>query len=188
MDELGIKKIHWVGDSSGGITGANFALMYPDRIQTLTCIQSPLIKIPETFEKAWAAGEKSPADAIKKYGMAEYYEKIGTDWVTDPEKGDSRFKAWQKEERKKIDTHTYVGHWKWQSEADLTNYLADIKVPVLLINGDKSGICPLEQQEYIQEHIPDCELKVYKGLGHGIAFLEPERVAKDVLNFISRKT
>src|SRR3546814_2838029 len=34
LDHLGIDKIHWVGDSSGGITGANFALMFPDRIRS----------------------------------------------------------------------------------------------------------------------------------------------------------
>ena len=188
MDHLGIKKIHWVGDSSGGITGANFALMYPDRIKTLTCIQSPLVKIPADFEKAWAAGEKDPATAIEKYGMAEYYERIGTGWVTDPDKGNERFQAWQKEERKKIATHSYIGHWKWQSLADLTDQLPDMKTPVLLLNGDRSGICPLEQQERMRDLIPDCELKVYPNIGHGIAFLEPERVANDVMDFIARKS
>src|SRR3546814_813529 len=110
MDHLGIKKIHWVGDSSGGITGANFALMFPERVHTLTCIQAPLVKIPADFEKAWAAGEKDPATAIEKYGMTEYYERIGTTLVTDPKKGNERFQAWQKEARKKIDTHSNIGH------------------------------------------------------------------------------
>lgn len=187
LDHLGIDKIHWAGDSSGGITGANFALMFPERIRTLTCIQSPLVKIPADFEKAWAAGEKDPATAIEKYGMADYYERIGTTWVTDPDKGNPRFKAWQKAERKKIETHSYIGHWKWQSLADLTDQLPNMKPPVLLLNGDRSGICPVEQQERMRDLIPDCELKIYKEYGHGIAFLEPERVANDIMDFIARK-
>lgn len=184
LDHLGIKKIHWAGDSSGGITGANFALMFPDRIHTLTCIQSPLVKIPADFEKAWAAGEKDPATAIEKYGMAEYYERIGTTWVTDPDKGTAAFQAWQKEERKKIATHSYVGHWKWQSAADLTDQLPNLRTPTQLLTSDRSGICPLEQQQRIQRLIPNCKLRVYEGIGHGIAFLEPERVAKDIMDFI----
>src|SRR3546814_11339544 len=78
MDHLGIKKIHWVGDSSGGITGANFALMFPERVHTLTCIQAPLVKIPAAFDQAWAAGEKAPATAIAQYGMTESYPRLST--------------------------------------------------------------------------------------------------------------
>jgi 3-oxoadipate enol-lactonase len=189
MDHLGIDKINWVGDSSGGITGAWFAVLYPDRIKSLVCIQSPLVKIPEDFEKHWSAGEKDPATAIEKYGMAKYYEIIGTDWVTDPNKGTERFKVWQREQRKKINAYSYTGHWKWQSLNDLTPRLHEIKCPTLLLTGDQTSgcICPLEQQQRIQRQIPDCELKVYEDMGHGIAFLEPEKASRDILDFIKRR-
>ncbi|KAA0968909.1 alpha/beta hydrolase [Aureimonas fodinaquatilis] len=186
MDQLGIEKIHWVGDSSGGITGANFAYLFPDRIKTLTCIQSPLVKIPEDFAKAWAAGEETPAAAIAKYGMAKYYEIIGTDWVTDPGKGSENFHAWQRAERKKIETHTYVGHWIWQLDADLTKELPHIQTPTQLLCGDKGGICPIEQQERIQKLMPNCTLKIYENTGHGIAFQEPQKAAEDVMEFIDK--
>jgi pimeloyl-ACP methyl ester carboxylesterase len=187
LDQLGIDKIHWVGDSSGGITGANFAYLYPERLRTLTCIQSPLVKIPDDFCKAWCAGEETPAAAIAKYGMAKYYELIGTDWVTDPAKGTSKFHDWQRAARKKIDTHTYVGHWIWQIDADLTKQLPHIKTPTLLLCGDKGGICPIEQQQRIQQAMPDCTLKIYENTGHGIAFQEPEKAAKDIMAFIDEK-
>src|SRR3546814_11331249 len=77
--------------------------------------------------------------------MTEYYERIGTTRVTDPKKGNERFQAWQKEERKKIATHSYIGHWKWQSLADLTEQLPGMKVPVQLLSSARSGICPIEQ-------------------------------------------
>ena len=187
LDHLGIDKIHWVGDSSGGITGGYFALMFPERLRRLVCIQSPLVKIPPEFEKAWSAGEKNPATAIAKYGMAKYYEIIGTDWVTDPTKGSERFRAWQREERKKVQTHTYVGHWKWQSDTDLEPRLPQISTPTLFITGDKGGICPLEQQRKQQRLVPNAKLLVYEGIGHGVAFLEPERAARDILQFIQEQ-
>jgi pimeloyl-ACP methyl ester carboxylesterase len=187
LDHLGIDKVHWAGDSSGGITGAYFAWMFPERIKTLTCIQSPLIKIPQDFIEHWSAGEKTPADAIAKYGMAKYYDIIGTDWVTDPTKGSDKFHDWQREERKKIDTHTYVGHWIWQLDSDLTEHLPSIKAPTQLLCGDKGGICPIEQQQRIQKLIPDCTLKIYEKTGHGIAFQDPEKAAKDIMTFIDEK-
>src|SRR3546814_3564101 len=92
--------------------------------------------------------------------MTEYYERIGTTWVTDPKKGNERFQAWQKEERKKIATHSYIGHWKWLSLADLTEQLPGMKVPVQLLSIDRSGICPIEQLERISVLIPTCHLKI----------------------------
>jgi pimeloyl-ACP methyl ester carboxylesterase len=185
LDHLGIKKINWVGDSSGGITGAYFALMFPDRIKSLVCIQSPLVKIPDEFVKAWSAGEKDVATAIKKYGMEGWYDRVGTEWVTDPNKGNEKFKAWQRAERKKIATHVYVGHWMWQPITDLTPRLPQIKVPTLFITGENSKICPLEQQYRQQKLVPNSKIIVYKNVGHGVAFLEPERVAQDILKFLA---
>lgn len=186
LDELGIEKINWVGDASGGITGGYFALMFPNRIKSLVCIQSPLVKIPPEFEKAWSAGESSPAAAIEKYGMEDWYDRIGTDWVTDPTKGSEAFKAWQRAERKKILTHAYVGHWKWQSDTDLTERLHEIQTPTLFISGDKSKMCPLEQQYRQQKLVPNSEIVIYENIGQGIAFLEPERAAKDILSFLDK--
>jgi len=184
LDHLGIEKIKWVGDSSGGITGAYFAVMFPNRIKSLVCIQSPLVKIPDEFAKAWSAGEKDPATAIGKYGMESWYDRIGTDWVTDPTKGNEKFKSWQRAQRKKIATHVYISHWKWQLENDLTPRLPEIRVPTLFITGDKGGICPLEQQYRQQKLVPNSKILIYKDIGHGIAFLEPERVAQDILKFL----
>ena len=186
MDELGIEKINWVGDSSGGITGAYFALMFPERIKTLVCIQSPLVKIPPEFLKAWSAGEANPSVAIAKYGMAKWYDMIGTDWVTDPTKGSERFRAWQRAQRKKVETHVYSNFWKWQANTDLEPRLSQIKVPTLFITGEKGTICPLEQQQLQQRLVPNSELRVYEGIAHGIAFLEPERAAKDILAFVGK--
>ncbi len=185
LDHLGIEKINWVGDSSGGITGAYFALMFPNRIKSLTCITSPLVKIPDEFAKAWSAGEKHPSIAIEKYGMEEWYNRVGTDWVTDPTKGNEKFKAWQKAQRKKIATHVYVSHWKWQTDTDLAPRLPQIKVPTLFITGENSKICPLEQQHRQQKLVPNSKIIVYKNVGHGVAFLEPESVAQDILKFLS---
>jgi 3-oxoadipate enol-lactonase len=184
LDQLGIEKINWVGDSNGGIIGGYFALMFPDRIRSLVCIQSPLVKVPDDFAKACSAGEKDPATAIEKYGLEKWFDLIGTHLMTDPSKGNEKFRAWQQAERKKVPTHIYISHWKWQLANDLTRRLPEIKVPTLFITSDNSRICPLEQQYRQQKLVPNSKIIVYKNVGHGIAFLESERVAHDILNFL----
>src|SRR5690349_16581736 len=41
MDALGIERVHWVGESSGGIIGMLAALMHPERLHTLTLCDTP---------------------------------------------------------------------------------------------------------------------------------------------------
>lgn len=185
FDHLGIDKINWVGDSSGGITGGYFAVMFPDRIKSLICIQAPLVRIPDDFAKSCALGEKDTTTAVEKYGMESWYDRWGTVWVTDPNKGNEKFQAWQRAERKKVPTHVYANHWKWQWATDMTPLLPKIKAPTLMITSDNSGICPMEQQYRQQRLIPNSKILIYKGIGHGVAFLEPEKVARDILEFLA---
>ena len=48
MDALGIERVHWVGESSGGIVGLTAALRHPDRLATLTLCDTPF-KRPENI-------------------------------------------------------------------------------------------------------------------------------------------
>ena len=67
---------------------------------------------------------------------------------------------------------------------DLKYLLKDIKVPTLLIWGDKDTDTPPYMAEILKENIPDCGLVMYSGAGHYV-FLErlgqTERVLESFL-------
>jgi pimeloyl-ACP methyl ester carboxylesterase len=61
-----------------------------------------------------------------------------------------------------------------------------IHVPVLLVSG---GGDPLvrEDQQILLDRIPEVELIVYDGAGHGPHLAHPDRVAADVAAFVHRQ-
>ena len=64
--------------------------------------------------------------------------------------------------------------------------LTQIKVPVLLINGDKDFYIPVPLIQETARLIPDCTLKVYPGKGH-LGVFQSRQLAPDILDFINRK-
>jgi len=71
------------------------------------------------------------------------------------------------------------------SEVDYTEDLKKIDVPALFIHGDDDQIVPIAAAaEKAVKIVKNGTLKVYKGSGHGLAQVEPDRFNADVLAFI----
>lgn len=58
-----------------------------------------------------------------------------------------------------------------------------IRVPTLLLSGSGDDLVR-EDQQVLLERIPDVELVVYDGLGHGPHLARPRRVAADLTAFL----
>lgn len=64
--------------------------------------------------------------------------------------------------------------------------LTQVKVPVLLINGDKDLYSPVPLIQETARLIPDCTLKVYTGKTH-LGVFQSRQLAPDILDFINTK-
>lgn len=71
MDTLGIKRVHWVGEATGGTLGLVAALNHPDRIASITMCNA-YAKMGGQTISTYALGEADQAAAIEKYGVAEW--------------------------------------------------------------------------------------------------------------------
>ena len=49
---------------------------------------------------------------------------------------------------------------------DLRDIIPDIKIPVLIIHGEKDNVCPVETGKYLAENLPDARLEIFKDSGH----------------------
>jgi pimeloyl-ACP methyl ester carboxylesterase len=68
--------------------------------------------------------------------------------------------------------------------ADLRPEIANVKVPVLVIHGDKDASTPLETSGRRYAALaPNAELIVYAGAPHGLMFTHVERLNGDILRF-----
>ena len=71
------------------------------------------------------------------------------------------------------------------SETDFTGDLAKIEIPVLVMHGDDDQIVPIADSALLAvKLLKKGELKVYKGLPHGMCATHPDVVNPDLLAFI----
>jgi non-heme chloroperoxidase len=73
------------------------------------------------------------------------------------------------------------------SETDFTDDLKKIEVPTLVMHGDDDQIVPIADAALLSiKLLKRGELKVYKGLGHGLCTINADVVNADLLEFIQR--
>ena len=60
-----------------------------------------------------------------------------------------------------------------------------IGVPTLLIWGADDDLLPRSTSDALRAEIPGARLLVYEGTGHMVLWEQPERVARDVLSFVT---
>ncbi|HSK84709.1 MAG TPA: alpha/beta hydrolase [Rubrobacter sp.] len=69
-------------------------------------------------------------------------------------------------------------------EEDTSKELHKIKVPTLLVWGDRDAASPRSEQGVLVEAIAGSRLVVYEGAGHSVHWEDPERFASDLVSFI----
>jgi len=80
LDEIGVQKTHVLGHSMGGMLASRFALMFPERTQSLI-LENPIgledwkTLVPYPGVDAWYEGElRTTAEGIQKYQLESYYD------------------------------------------------------------------------------------------------------------------
>src|SRR5947199_3520123 len=71
LDAHSLPRVHWVGESSGGIIGLLLAAAYPDRIASLVLCNTPS-RIPDQIKRTYALDRASASDAMRTYGVGEW--------------------------------------------------------------------------------------------------------------------
>ncbi len=89
------------------------------------------------------------------------------------------------------ETHPYYRHDVLiEAQADLAfdarEVLPEIRVPVLLIGGDRDQYTPKSVYEETARLIPDCTLVLYEGKDH-LGAINDRRLHRDVLDFVARQ-
>ncbi|MCR5719458.1 MAG: alpha/beta hydrolase, partial [Lachnospiraceae bacterium] len=70
---------------------------------------------------------------------------------------------------------------------DTYDYLDKILCPTLVVGGEQDMIVTGEASVEMAERIPDCKLKMYKELGHGL-YEETSEYVRDVIGFFTGET
>jgi pimeloyl-ACP methyl ester carboxylesterase len=180
LDSLSLSRVHWVGESSGGIIGLLLAAAYPERIASLVLCNTPT-RISDEIKGIYALDRESTAAAIGAYGVGEWCRRT-LGYRLDLEHASEDLREWCIAEMDKTRPDIAASLHECFEAIDVRPLLPGIGAPVLLLSGDKSRIAS-EQQNILATTLPHGKLELFAGYGHGVNLLQPERCARVALDF-----
>jgi pimeloyl-ACP methyl ester carboxylesterase len=180
FEAMSVERVHWVGESSGGIIGLLLAAAHPERIASLVLCNTPT-RIPDEIKGIYALDQESTAAAIRAYGTGEWCRQT-LGYRLDIERAPEALRAWCIAEMDKTRPDIAAALHECFEAIDTKPLLSRIDTPVLLLSGDKSRIAS-EQQKILAATLPHGRLELLAGYGHGVNLLQPERCARAALDF-----
>lgn len=187
LDALGIEKAHICGASMGGMIAQVISYRYPERVLSLTSIMSSTgnPELPQIKPDVLAAVFKPVPEEREAY--IEHNVNL---WRTLWSPG---FPFDEKRSRKILaesyDRSYYSQGMARQSAAVLAHgyrrsSIASIKVPTLVIHGDKDPLMSVEGGKETAQLIPGAKLLIIEGMGHDM----PKEAWSKIIDAISNHT
>jgi pimeloyl-ACP methyl ester carboxylesterase len=180
LHRLGIGRAVVMGQSMGTLVSQQMALMFPRRVSALV-LAGALASSPP------AGGVVGPwveriMDEVRRKGFEPYLREVVPFWFSpgyDPTQIAS-----VTTEALKTAPHAALAFCRVVAGTSLREQLAEIRVPTLLIVGERDGRTPVAESEDMNRRIPDAWLKVIKGAGHLANVEKPEEFNRAVLAFL----
>ncbi len=182
MDALGIKRVHWVGESTGGAVGLVAALNHPQRIASITLCNTAA-KMGEETVSTYAIGEANQGAAIEKYGVAEWCRRT-LQYRMDVKRAPAGLAEFVPREMAKTPAHIAVAAFRLFSTVDLTPRLPEVKAPTLLVVGSKCTDRRKRHMAEMRDKLQRAKLVQLEGYDYGIHFLAPDAVVAEVRKFL----
>jgi pimeloyl-ACP methyl ester carboxylesterase len=188
LEQLGIEKAHLVAESSGGAILLQFALNYPDAIQSLALLEPALLseigdtpELAATLERAeslYEEGDRAGAvDAfMQEVAGADYRTRFDQNLPT----------GWFERLANDADTMFQIEAHQLQSWTFTAEDAARITQPVLNMMGEETRPYFRKCHNLIREWIPHAENVVLPNATHCILETNPSGAAEELASFFMR--
>jgi pimeloyl-ACP methyl ester carboxylesterase len=182
LDQLGVEKVHFLGESTGGILGEIFAAKYPERLHSLTVCSTPT-HLPAEALQLFAFGRRDWPTACRELGSKGWAEELaripGTIPVADPQ-----YLPWYLEQIAVSDGEGLAQYAEFLSMLDARPWLEMIRVPTLILSPTQSAAVRVEDMRSLAEKIEGSRLVFIEGPGHEIYVTQSERCQEAFLGFL----
>ncbi|HWB49804.1 MAG TPA: alpha/beta hydrolase [Stellaceae bacterium] len=175
LDTLALERVHWVGESSGGIIGLLLAAAHPERFASLVLCNTPT-RIPDSIKQIYALDQATASDAMRAHGVGEWCRRT-LGYRLDMDQASAQLGDWVVREMDRTPREVAAAMHDCFEHVDTVPLLPRVAAPVLLLSGDKSPIASAQQQIFA-EKLPRGRVERVPGVGHGVNLLQPERCAR----------
>jgi pimeloyl-ACP methyl ester carboxylesterase len=175
LDALGLERVHYVGESVGGITGVALGARNPERFASITLVQTP-IRLGPLLQDAMRGTYPTWSEALRQLGAGG--------WVVRNMPAGSQRTTWEREQWDRCDLDALIRLADATLHVDVDSYLADVAAPTLVLAPARSALTSLADQLRLRTTIPGAEIEVFEGRGHNIYLDEPRRCTARILQFL----
>jgi pimeloyl-ACP methyl ester carboxylesterase len=211
LDELNYEKIDILGWSLGGAIAMDFASTYPDMVKNLILLSSGSLKGYPTFKKdekgqpkfpeIYSSKEELAMDFVQILPLLHIYEtknyenlKAIFDYVIytgknkPTEEQNFRWFSETMKQRNLVDVNWALANFNLSDSPSFYSQgngkINNLKAKSLILWGDKDVTVPKYMFDENVAGIKGAEVKVYEGCGHSLIVDEPDRLVKDIIDFI----
>jgi pimeloyl-ACP methyl ester carboxylesterase len=182
LNQLGVRQVHFFGESTSGMLAMAFAATYPDRVKSVMVCSSPMY-LPPAAQEFLAFGEESWPTACRKLGARGWAERLvavpGTQATSDP-----AYIKWWMDALCKSDGDGLAGYAEFLCKLDSRPYLSSISAPMLILAPTNSAVLTVESSRQLADRVPTARLELIEAKGHEIYFEAAEKCQNAVLHFL----
>jgi pimeloyl-ACP methyl ester carboxylesterase len=192
-DRLGIEKFHLLSHATGGFVAARYAMTHSHRLLSLiltdaTSSTATIDAKPESIERYNDKFARIFEETTWDESFQRLRENPGPFFrgIVESDHCEEMLKT-ARAVMETNDRQTLAAFIRsFYSDPDpRIEGLRGITCPTLIIYGEKDDLF-IESSKRMAREIPDSKLIEYQGIGHMTAIEAPERLAKDICDFLSR--
>lgn len=183
LDDRGIDRAVVGGMSMGAFAALRVALRHPERVSGLVLIGGQAMPFTSEEKEYWGARYSSRQG--EKFGdvLAEEDAEFNFDRAVDAAFPQLR-NVWRERFADCDGTNVHHEVQSWIGMEDVREQLSEIKVPTLVIHGDRDSSIPLGAAIEMCGLLPGSQLVVLTQTGHAANMERPEEVNSAILNFM----
>jgi pimeloyl-ACP methyl ester carboxylesterase len=189
LDELGLERPSLITHDIGGAIGQRIAVLHPQRARRLMLIDA--VSYDSWPSETWREIIRTRLESYAAMSAADFEEMLTRQlrMTVAGTMSEDDLRAYLAPHRTPLGRTSFfehqVRHYDSRYTAELTDRLGDIAMPVRIVWGAEDRWQPVGYAERLAADIPGAELVVVPHAGHFLMEDEPERVTREVLDFLS---
>ena len=180
MEQLGIVRAPLVGHSMGGTVSLSTAIAYPQRVNKVVVVGSPIVGSSLNFLLK-LSGRKLFASLLYKnmWAFQLYYRAMAKFYTKDP-----RWPEMMDRDLSKTTLESFLYSIASLRNTDLRPRLAEISVPAMGVFGDKDIVVRPDQWKMMLAGISHARIERFHEAGHFPMLDEPQRFSQLLKEFL----
>jgi pimeloyl-ACP methyl ester carboxylesterase len=182
MEQLGIANAPLVGHSMGGTVSLSVAIKYPQRVNKVVVVGSPIVGSSLALPLKWAGYRPIAFMLFNMMGAFRFGVRVASPFIC----RDERFADMMDRDLSRTTVESFLRSIASLRRTDLRPMLGQINVPAMGMYGDRDVIVHPKQWEPMKRGIRHAYIERFPSAGHFPMLEEPQNFSERLKSFLDR--